>query len=124
MAQGPASIGQILFNRADQVGNTDRFGKKWMPLDAKASLCLSFCDQGSEKDDRRSPQFWIGLDLCRYFAPVHPWHHYVQQNQVRLKILGALMSLSRVVFLSNEIGTSPLRSQLGRAGKITAVIDY
>ncbi len=36
--------GQIFFNLVNQLGNTDRLGKNWMPLDAEASLCLSFRD--------------------------------------------------------------------------------
>jgi len=36
--------GQIFFNLADQLGNIDRFGERWMPLDVEASLCLRFRD--------------------------------------------------------------------------------
>ena len=36
--------GQIFFNPVDQLGNTDRLGEKWMPLNAKAGLCLGFRD--------------------------------------------------------------------------------
>ena len=72
--------GQIFFNPLDQLGNIDRLRKKWMPLNAEASLCFSFRDERSEKDDRRSVQFRVALDLCRYFASVCPWHHYVEQD--------------------------------------------
>ena len=34
--------GQIFFNSLDQLWNTDRLRKKWMPLNAEASPCLSF----------------------------------------------------------------------------------
>jgi hypothetical protein len=40
----PCMDGQIFFDCVDQFGNSDRLGEKWMPLDAKAGLCLSFCD--------------------------------------------------------------------------------
>ena len=46
--------GQIFFNRRDQLGNADRLGEKRMSLDTQASLCLSFRNQRSEKDDRRA----------------------------------------------------------------------
>jgi hypothetical protein len=36
--------GQIFFNLADQLGNIDRFGERWMPLDAEPSLSLRFRD--------------------------------------------------------------------------------
>ena len=72
--------GQIFFNPLDQLGNIDRLRKKWMPLNAEASLCLSFRDERSEKDGRRSVQFRVALDLCRYFASVCLWHHYVEQD--------------------------------------------
>src|SRR5437667_4522673 len=72
--------GQIFFNPLDQLGNIDRLRKKWMPLDAKASLCFSFGDECGEKDYRRSLQIRIGLNLCRYFASVCIWHHYVEQD--------------------------------------------
>jgi hypothetical protein len=36
--------GEIFFDPIDQLGNIDRLGEKWVPLDAEASLCLSFCD--------------------------------------------------------------------------------
>ena len=69
--------GQIFLNSGDQLGNIDWLGERWMPLDAKTSVCLRFRDQRGEKDDRRSLQIRIGLDLRRYFASVCLWHHYV-----------------------------------------------
>src|SRR5206468_1092586 len=81
---------QIFFNSLDQLGNTNRLREKWMPLNAKAGLCLRFRDECGEKDYRRSLQIRIGLDLCRYLAAIGLWHHYVQQDHVRPKIPGAL----------------------------------
>ena len=71
---------QILFNPLDQLGNTDRRRKEWMPLNAEASLCLSFRDERSEKDDRRSVQFRVALDSGCYFASVRLWHHDIEQD--------------------------------------------
>ena len=69
--------GQIFFNSLDQLGNTNRLREKWMPLNAKAGLCLRFRDECGEKDYWRSLQITIGLDLCRYLAAIGLWHHYV-----------------------------------------------
>ena len=74
-----------------------------MSLDAETVLCLRHCDQRGEKDDWRAAQFGIGLDLCRYFGAVFLWHHDVQQNHVRSKIPGTLMSLAGVVLLEHQI---------------------
>ena len=65
--------GQIFFNSLDQLWNTDRLRKKWMPLNAEASLCFSFRDKCGEKDDLCSLQFRIGLDLRCYFASIGLW---------------------------------------------------
>ena len=65
--------GQIFFNPLDQLGNIDRLRKKWMPLNAEASLCFSFRDKRGEKDDWGSLQFRIGLDLPCYFASIGLW---------------------------------------------------
>jgi hypothetical protein len=35
---------QIFFNPVDQLGNIDRLGEKWMPLDTEASFRLGFRD--------------------------------------------------------------------------------
>src|SRR5438477_5905463 len=94
-----------------------------MPLDLEARLCLRFCDQRGEKNDRRSLQFRIGLDLCRYFASVCLWHHYVEQDQIRPKILGTLTSISRVVLFQYQIAACPLEKDFDQAGDFPVVIN-
>ena len=63
----------------------------------EASLCLGSRYERSEEDDRRVMQFRVGLDSCCYVTSICPWHHDIEQNQVRPKIPGALMSPASVV---------------------------
>lgn len=78
---------QIFFNPVDQLGNIHRLSQNWMPLNVEARLWLSSRDQPGEKDNGRSLQPRIGLDLYRYVASVSFWHHYVEQDQFRPEIL-------------------------------------
>src|SRR5438552_15667800 len=94
-----------------------------MPLHVEPSLCLRFCDYRGEKNNRRSLQFRIGLDLCRYFASVCLWHHYVEQDQIRPKILGTLTSISRVVLFQYQIAACPLEKDFDQAGDFPVVIN-
>jgi RHS repeat-associated protein len=57
----------MLFNRVDQLGNTDRLGEKWMSLGVEAPFDLSPGYERCEKDDRRVMQLGISLDLHRCY---------------------------------------------------------
>src|SRR5205823_3967761 len=52
------------------------------------------------------------------------WHCDIEQNKVRLKVLGCLMSFARVVLFTDEIAASSFQSALRRVSKIAVVIDY
>ena len=115
--------GQIFFDPIDQLGNIDRLGEKWMPLDAEAGLCLSFGDERGEKDDRRSLQFRISLNLCGYFASICFRHHYVEQDQIRPKILGTLMSLGSVVLFQHGVAACLFEKDFDQVGSVAVVIN-
>jgi hypothetical protein len=89
----------------------------------KASLCLSSRDQPDEEDDRRSLQFGIGLDLCRYFASVCLWHYYVEQNQIRSEIPGALMSPAGLVLFQYQIAPCFFEKHFNQVSRVAVVIN-
>jgi hypothetical protein len=77
--------GQMFIDSADQRLNIDWFGKKWMPVDADASLGFAGRNERREENDRCVLQFWVGPNLCCDFASVSDWHDHIQQDQVRPK---------------------------------------
>src|SRR5439155_24237684 len=115
--------GQLFFNRIDQLGDADRLGKKCVPLDLEAGLCLGFRYECGEKDDRRVMQFRVGLDSCRYFASVCLRHHDVEQNQVRPEIPGALMSPAGIVFFEYQIATCFFEKDFNQVSSVAVVIN-
>src|SRR5215510_2730621 len=106
--------GQIFFKPVDQIGNVDRLSHNWIPLNAAARSSLGFRHQRGEKDDGRSLQLRISIDLSRYLASIFPWHHYVQQDQVRPEIVGTLMSFDSVVLFEYDVATFFSRRILSR----------
>ena len=94
-----------------------------MPLDLETRVYLSSCDQRGEKDDRRSLQFRIGLDLFRYFASVSLWHHYVEQDQIRPENPGTLMSLGGVVLFEHKIAADLFEKDFDHMGAVPVVIN-
>ena len=66
----------------------------------------------------------IGLNPSGDFAAIRFRHHDIEQDQVRLKALGRLMSFARVVLFTDEVAARLLERDLGRVGKVTIVIDY
>ena len=115
--------GQIFFDPIDQLRNIDRLGEKRVPLDAEAGLCLSFGDERGEKDDRRSLQFGISVNLCGYFASIFFRHHYVEQDQIRPKILRTLTSLGSVVLFQHGIAACPFEKDFDQVGSVAVVIN-
>src|SRR5438128_5434011 len=113
----------MFFNSVDQLRNADGLGEKRMSLDAKAGFCLSFRDERREKDDRRSVQFSVGLDLRCYFASVSFWHHDIKQDKIWPKIPGALMSLGSVVFFEHQIVAGPFEKNFHQVSGVPVVID-
>src|SRR5205807_10532143 len=94
-----------------------------MPLDLETRVYLSSCDQRREKDDRRSLQFRIGLDLCRYFASFSLWHHYVEQDQLRPENPSTLMSLGGVVLFEHKIAADLLEKDSDHMGALPVVLN-
>src|SRR6266403_1984355 len=94
-----------------------------MPLDVEDSLCLRFRNQRCEKDNRRSLQFWVGLDLCRYFASVSLWHHHVEQDQIGPEIPCTLIGLGSVVFFQHKIAAYLFEKDFDQVSAIPVVIN-
>jgi hypothetical protein len=65
----------------------------------------------------------IGLNPSGDFATIGFRHRDIEQDKVRLKALGCLMSFARVVLFTDDVAARPLQRQLGRVGKIAVVID-
>ena len=104
----------MFLNPVDQIGNVDRLGQNWIPLNAEARSSLGFRHQRGEKDDGRSLQLRISIDLPRYIAPIFPWHHYVQQDQVRPEIVGTLKRFDSVVLFEYDVAAFFSRRILSR----------
>ena len=87
--------GQIFFNRVDQLGNTDRLGEKWMPLDAEASFRSGFRHKGLQKDNPRSMQRRIGLNSCNDLAAIHFRHRNLSTESLRDHSRSSFVSVSK-----------------------------
>jgi hypothetical protein len=58
------------------------------------------------------------------FAAIRFRHHDIEQDQVRMKALGCLMSSPRVILFSDKVPARLLEGELGRVGKVVIVINY
>jgi hypothetical protein len=94
-----------------------------MSLDLQARFCLGLRHESRQKDNRYSVQRRIGFNPRGDFAAIDFRHRDIEQDKVRLKALGCLMSFARVVFFADEVAARPLQRELGRVGKIAVVID-
>ena len=95
-----------------------------MSLNSQARPSFRFRHQSRQKDNRYSVQCRIGLNPSGDFAAIRFRHHDIEEDQVRLKALGCLMSFARVVLFTDEVATRPLERDLGRVGEVSIVIDY
>ena len=46
-----------------------------------------FTSMGCQKENGDIRGFWHGLKVFEHSKPSIPWHHHIQQNQVRLLLL-------------------------------------
>ena len=115
--------GQIFFKPVDQLGNVDRLSHNWIPLNAAARSGFGFRHQRGEKDDGRSLQLRITIDLSRYLASIFPWHHYVQQDQIRPEILGTLMSFDSVVLFVYDVAACFFEKNFEQVSTVPVVIN-
>src|ERR1700736_2807396 len=95
-----------------------------MSLDSQARPSFRFGHQSRQKDNRYSVQSRIGLNPSGDFASICFRHHDIEQDKIRLKALGCLMSFARVVLFTDEVAARPLQRELGRVSKVMIVIDY
>jgi len=58
-----------------------------------------------------------GLNAGGDFANIRFWHCDIEQDKVRLKVLGCLMSFARVVLFTDEIAASRFQRRACRVGK-------
>jgi hypothetical protein len=91
-----------------------------MPLNAEARSSVA---QRGEKDDGRSLQLRISIDLSRYIASIFPWHHYVQQDQVRPEIVGTLMSFGSVVLFEYDVAAGFFEDAFDKVSTVPVVIN-
>ena len=98
--------GQIFFDAFDQLGETDRLGQKWVSLDPQARPSFGLRQKSRQKDNRYSMQRGIGLNAGGDFAAIRFRHYDIEEDKVRLKVLGCLMSFARVVLFTDEIAAS------------------
>ncbi len=94
-----------------------------MSLDSQSRSSFRFGHQSRQKDNGYSVQCRIGLNPSGDFTAIRFRHHDIEQDEVRLKALGGLMSSARVVLFNDEVAARPLERDLGRMGKITIVIN-
>jgi hypothetical protein len=76
-----------------------------------------------EKDDRRSAQVGVGLDLCRYFAAIRLRHQDLEEYYIRFEIAGALMSLGSVVLFHHQIWAGSFEKNFYKPRGIRIIID-
>src|SRR5262249_58091858 len=94
-----------------------------MPLNAETSLGLTFRDERGEKDDGRSLQSAISVDLCCYLATVYLRHHYVEQDQIGPETPRTLICLGSVVFFLNKIAADLFKQDLDQMRAVPVVIN-
>src|SRR5205823_9041855 len=112
---------QIFFDAFDQLRKTDWLGQKWMSVDPQARLSFGLGHKSRQKDNWYSMQCRIGLNAGRDFAAIRFRHRDIEEDKVRLNVLGCLMSLARIVLFTDEIAASRVQSALGRIGKVAVV---
>ena len=88
----------------------------------RPALASDFVTSG-EKDDGRSLQLRISIDLSRYLASIFPWHHYVQQDQVRPEIVGTLMSFDSVVLFEYDVAAFFFEKDFEQVCTVPVVIN-
>src|SRR5207244_8037517 len=114
---------QVFFDAFDQLRKTDWLSQKWMSVDPQARLSFGLRHKSRQKDNRYSMQCRIGLNAGGDLAAIRFWHCDIEEDKVRLKVLGCLMSFARVVLFTDEIAASRFQSALGRVSKVAVVID-
>ncbi len=92
-------------------------------MNAEARSSLGFRHQRGEKDDGRSLQLRIAIDLSRYLASIFPWHHYVQQDQVGPEIVGTLMSFNSVVLFEYDVASFFFQKDFEQVSTVPVVIN-
>src|SRR5438552_18696775 len=67
-----------------------------------------------QKDNRYSMQCGIGLNASGDFTAIRFRHCDIEEDKVRLNVLGCLMSFVRIVLFTDEIAASRFQSALVR----------
>src|SRR6059058_3991373 len=114
----------MFFDAFDQLRKTDWLSQKWVSVDPQARLSFGLRHKRRQKDNRYSMQCGIGLNASGNFTAIRFRHCDIEEDKVRLKVLGCLMSFARVVLFTDEIAASRFQSALSRVSKIAVVIDY
>jgi hypothetical protein len=103
--------------------DVDRFGEKWVFVDAETSVRLGSRDERCEKNDWRVLQLRILADLCRNFASVSVGHDYIKEDQIRPKIPGSLVGSGRIVFFEDQIAPCLFEKNFDQFGRAPIVVD-
>jgi hypothetical protein len=61
--------------------------------------------------------------LSRYLASIFPWHHYVQQDQVRPEVLGTPMSFGSVVLFEYNVAAVFFQEDFEQVSTVPVVIN-
>ena len=94
-----------------------------MSVNLNARLRLGGRDERSEENDGRLLQFTIRPDLRRDVTSISDRHYNVNQDQVRLKIPSALMSIDRVIFFENQITARLLQKNFNQVSCPPLIIN-
>src|SRR5947208_2885589 len=96
-------------------------------MDVLGSASPALLRPWSQEPSERQLVFYAVSDRieCGPRLPRHPFPaSRIEEDKVRLNVLGCLMSFARIVLFTDEIVASRVQSALGRIGKVAVVIDY
>jgi hypothetical protein len=114
---------QMFFNGFDQLLDVDWLGKKWMSVDVETCVRLGSCDECGQENDRRVFQFRIAPDLRSDFASVSVGHDYINEDQIRPKIPGGLMSPARLVLFEDKVAACLFEKNFDQMSGVPVVIN-
>src|SRR5437763_12199792 len=92
-------------------------------VDVYASLGFGRRNECREENDGRVLQFGVGPNLCCDVPSVCLWHHYIEEDQIRQKIPGGLMSPRRVVLFEDQIAPCLFEKNFDKMRSVLVVIN-